>query len=157
LTRVSLSKGKDAIDLDAPLATSAGRPISNKTAKAASADAAATKKTQASITQCLAEVSSTLIFREKKNRRKVSDATQEENIEDGAQETQGGLLPVDRVDSRNVSPDASGAKLLQRQDPQRHRSQNVHNIVVVYCCLLINYLSHEKFTIFVSRIVIFLL
>ncbi|KAK1679269.1 hypothetical protein QYE76_040117 [Lolium multiflorum] len=40
LTRVSLSKGKDAIDLDAPLATSAGRPIGNKAAKAALADAA---------------------------------------------------------------------------------------------------------------------
>ena len=35
LTRISLSKGKYAIDLDALLATSAGRPIGNKAAKAA--------------------------------------------------------------------------------------------------------------------------
>jgi hypothetical protein len=42
LMRVSLSKGKDAIDLDAPLATSAGHPIGNK---AALADAASAEKT----------------------------------------------------------------------------------------------------------------
>jgi hypothetical protein len=45
LTRASLSKGKDAIDLDAPLATSARRPIGNKDAKAALADAASSEKT----------------------------------------------------------------------------------------------------------------
>jgi hypothetical protein len=47
LTRQSLSKGKGAIDLDAPLATSAGCPIGNKAAKAALADAASTGKMQA--------------------------------------------------------------------------------------------------------------
>ncbi|KAK1604766.1 hypothetical protein QYE76_028439 [Lolium multiflorum] len=66
LARVSLSKGKDAIDLDAPLATSAGRPIGNKAAKAALADAPSAEKTQASLTQCLVEVSSTLLSRDKK-------------------------------------------------------------------------------------------
>jgi hypothetical protein len=40
-----LSKEKHAIDLDASLATSAGRPIGNKAAKAALTDAAATEKT----------------------------------------------------------------------------------------------------------------
>ncbi|XP_071676986.1 uncharacterized protein [Lolium perenne] len=55
LTRLSLSKGKDAIDLDTPSATSAGRPTGNKAAKAALADAASGEKTQASITKCLAE------------------------------------------------------------------------------------------------------
>jgi hypothetical protein len=45
LTRIFLSKGKDAIDLDASLATSAWHPIGNKAAKAALADAAATEKT----------------------------------------------------------------------------------------------------------------
>jgi hypothetical protein len=44
LTRISLSKGKDAIDLDATLATSVGRPIGNKVAKAPLADAAMTEK-----------------------------------------------------------------------------------------------------------------
>jgi hypothetical protein len=66
LTRLSLSKGKDAIDLDAPLATSTGRPTGNKAAKAALADAASSEKTQASITKCLADVSSTFISRDKK-------------------------------------------------------------------------------------------
>jgi hypothetical protein len=66
LTRISLSTGNDAIDLDAPLATSVGRPIGNNAAKAALADAAATEKTQSSITQCLAEVSSTLLSHDKK-------------------------------------------------------------------------------------------
>jgi hypothetical protein len=66
LTRISLSKGKYAIDLDAPLATSAGHPIDNKADMAALADTTTTEKTQASITQCLAEVSSTLLFRDKK-------------------------------------------------------------------------------------------
>jgi hypothetical protein len=50
LTRISLSKGKDAIDLDPLLLTSAGRPIGNKAVNATLADAAATKKMQASIT-----------------------------------------------------------------------------------------------------------
>ncbi|KAK1665471.1 hypothetical protein QYE76_053630 [Lolium multiflorum] len=45
LTRLSLSKGKDAIDLDAPLATSSGRPTGNKAAKAALADGASSEKT----------------------------------------------------------------------------------------------------------------
>jgi hypothetical protein len=45
LTRQSLLKGKDTIDLDAPLVTSAGRPIGNKAAKAPLADAASTEKT----------------------------------------------------------------------------------------------------------------
>jgi hypothetical protein len=49
-----------------PLATSAGRPIGNKADKAALADAAATEKTQSSITKCLAEISSTLLIRDKK-------------------------------------------------------------------------------------------
>nr|XP_051201547.1 uncharacterized protein LOC127315053 [Lolium perenne] len=66
LTRVLLSKGKDAIDLDAPLPTSVGRPIINKAAKAALADAASAKKTQALLTQFLIEVSSTLLSRDKK-------------------------------------------------------------------------------------------
>ncbi|KAK1630282.1 hypothetical protein QYE76_004597 [Lolium multiflorum] len=64
--RQSLSKGKDAIDLDASLATSAGSPIGNKVAKAALADAASSEKMQASITKCLVEVSSTLLSRDKK-------------------------------------------------------------------------------------------
>ncbi|KAK1626775.1 hypothetical protein QYE76_001090 [Lolium multiflorum] len=62
-TRLSLSKGKDAIDLDAPLAISEGRPIGNK---ATLAGAASTEKTHASITQCLVEVSLTLLSRDKK-------------------------------------------------------------------------------------------
>jgi hypothetical protein len=46
LTRISLSKGKDGtFYLDAPLATSAGRLIGNKVAKAALVDAAVTEKT----------------------------------------------------------------------------------------------------------------
>lgn len=63
LTRISSSKEKYAIDLDA---TSAGHPIGNKAGKTALADAAATEKTQAPITQCLAEVSSTLLSHDKK-------------------------------------------------------------------------------------------
>jgi small-conductance mechanosensitive channel len=66
LTRISLSKGKDAIDLDAPLATSAGRTIGNRVVKAVLANAASSEKTQALITQCLVEVSSTLFSRDKK-------------------------------------------------------------------------------------------
>jgi hypothetical protein len=67
LTRLALSKGKDgAIDPDVPLATSIGRPIGNKAAKAALLDAAATKKTQSSINKCLAKVTSTLLICDKK-------------------------------------------------------------------------------------------
>jgi hypothetical protein len=65
LTLVSLSKGKHAIDLDAPLATSVGRPIGNKAAKAALADTASSEKMQAPFTQSLVEVSSTLLSRDK--------------------------------------------------------------------------------------------
>jgi hypothetical protein len=74
-------------------------PIGNKADKAALADAMVTEKTQASITQCLAEVSSTLLSRGKKGRRKVGVAAQEARGEDGAQETQGGHVPADSVDS----------------------------------------------------------
>jgi hypothetical protein len=56
LTRQSLSKGKDTIDLDAPLATSPGRPIGNKAAKTTLADDASSEKMQASIRKCLVEV-----------------------------------------------------------------------------------------------------
>ncbi|KAK1693647.1 hypothetical protein QYE76_010344, partial [Lolium multiflorum] len=83
LTRLSLSKGKDVIDLDAPLATSAGRPIGNKAAKAALADAASSEKTQASITKCLVEVSSTLLSRDKKADERWAELLkrQEEKLE----------------------------------------------------------------------------
>jgi hypothetical protein len=83
LTCVLLSKGKDTIDLDAPLATSAWRPIGNKAAKAALANAASTEKTQVSITQCLAEVFSTLLFRDKKTDERWAALVkrQEENME----------------------------------------------------------------------------
>jgi hypothetical protein len=124
LTRLFLSKGKDAIDLDAPLVTSAGRPIGKKAAKADLADAVLTKKTQESITQCLVEVSSTLLSRDKKNRRKVGGVVQEVRGEDGAQETQGRHVPADSVDRRNVSPYTGRAQLLQMPDPRRHQSQN---------------------------------
>jgi hypothetical protein len=83
LTRLSLSKGKDAIDLDAPLATSTGRPTGNKAAKAALADAASSEKTQASITKCLADVSSTFISRDKKADQRWAELLkrQEEKLE----------------------------------------------------------------------------
>jgi hypothetical protein len=62
-----LSKGKDGtIDLDAPLATSAGRPIGNNAAKAALLDATAIEKTRLSINKCLADVSLALLIRDKK-------------------------------------------------------------------------------------------
>jgi hypothetical protein len=66
LTRISLSKGKDGIDLEMPLVTSAGHPFGNKATKAALTAVAATEKIQASITQCLIEVSLTLLSRDKK-------------------------------------------------------------------------------------------
>ncbi|XP_071676391.1 uncharacterized protein [Lolium perenne] len=83
LTRLSLSKGKDTIDLDAPSATSAGRPTGNKAAKAALADAASCEKTQASITKCLADVSSTFLSRAKKNDERWAELLkrQEEKLE----------------------------------------------------------------------------
>jgi hypothetical protein len=56
LTRISLAKGKDdVIDLDALLATLAGRPIWNA-AKATALEAALTEKIQSSINKCLADV-----------------------------------------------------------------------------------------------------
>ena len=62
-----MAKGKDAaIDLDAPLNTSSGRPIGNKAAKAAALEAASTEKTQSSINKCLAKVSSNLLIRDAK-------------------------------------------------------------------------------------------
>jgi hypothetical protein len=68
LTRISTSNGKHgAFDLDAPLVTSARSPIGNKDAKAALADTTTTEKTHSSITKCLAEVSSTLLIRDKKD------------------------------------------------------------------------------------------
>jgi hypothetical protein len=83
LTRVSLSKGKDAIDLDAPMAISARLPIGNKAAKATLADAASSEKTQASLTQCLVEVSLTLLSSDKKaeERWAVLLKRQEEKME----------------------------------------------------------------------------
>ncbi|XP_051194162.2 uncharacterized protein [Lolium perenne] len=83
LTRLSLSKGKDTIDLDAASATSAGRPTGNKAAKAALADAASCEKTHASITKCLADVSSTFLSRAKKNDEKWAELLkrQEEKLE----------------------------------------------------------------------------
>nr|XP_051190051.1 uncharacterized protein LOC127303349 [Lolium perenne] len=83
LTRLSMSKGKDAIDLDAPLATSTGRPTGNKAAKAALADAASSEKTQASITKCLADVSSTFLSRDKKTDQRWAELLkrQEEKLE----------------------------------------------------------------------------
>jgi hypothetical protein len=47
------------LNLDAPLATPAGRPIGNKDAKAA----------QSSVNKCLVEVSSILLIRDKKKGR----------------------------------------------------------------------------------------
>jgi hypothetical protein len=61
-----LSKGKDAIDLDVPLATSAGRPIGNKAATATALEEASTEKIQSSIKKCLIDVSSNLFIRYKK-------------------------------------------------------------------------------------------
>nr|XP_051203983.1 uncharacterized protein LOC127317464 [Lolium perenne] len=83
LTRLSLSKGKDVIDPDAPLATSTGRPTGNKAAKAALADTASSEKTQASITKCLADVSSTFISRDKKADQRWAELLkrQEEKLE----------------------------------------------------------------------------
>ena len=64
---ISLAKGKDAaIDLDALLNTSLGRPIGNKVAKAAALEAASTEKMQSSINKCIAEVSSNLLIRDAK-------------------------------------------------------------------------------------------
>ncbi|KAK1633117.1 hypothetical protein QYE76_007432 [Lolium multiflorum] len=57
-----LSVGRTPL-MDAPLAMSAGHPTGNK---AALADAASSEKTQASITKCLADVSSTFLSRHKK-------------------------------------------------------------------------------------------
>ncbi|KAK1684066.1 hypothetical protein QYE76_044914 [Lolium multiflorum] len=83
LTCLSLSKGKDTIDLDAPLVTSAWRPTGNKAAKAALADAASCEKTQASITKCLADVSSTFLSRDKKADERWAELLkrQEEKLE----------------------------------------------------------------------------
>lgn len=67
LTRLNLAKEKDgAVDLDAPLNASAGRPVGNKAAKAAALEAASAEKAQTSINKCLAEVSSTLLIRDAK-------------------------------------------------------------------------------------------
>jgi hypothetical protein len=58
LIHISLAKGKDGIiDLVAPLATSAGRPIGKKAAKAAILEATSTEKIQLSINKCLVDVS----------------------------------------------------------------------------------------------------
>jgi hypothetical protein len=62
-----MSKGKDGtIDLYAPLATSAWRPISNKASKASLMDAAATENMQSSINKYLVEFSSIQLIRDKK-------------------------------------------------------------------------------------------
>jgi hypothetical protein len=62
-----LEKGKDGIiDLDASLATSAGRPIGNRVAKAAALEATSTENIQSSISKCLADASSNLVVRDKK-------------------------------------------------------------------------------------------
>ncbi|KAK1697704.1 hypothetical protein QYE76_014401 [Lolium multiflorum] len=60
-----------------------GCPIGNKATKAALADTTSIEKTQGSITQCLAKVSSTLLFRDKKTDKRWAALLkrQEEKIE----------------------------------------------------------------------------
>jgi hypothetical protein len=62
-----LGQGQNGvIDLDAPLAASAGRPICSRAAKATALEAASIEKIQSSINKCLANVSSNLLIRDKK-------------------------------------------------------------------------------------------
>ena len=63
LTRLNMAKEKaGAVDLDAPLNASAGRPVGHKAEKAAALEAAFADKTQTSINKCLADVSSNLLI-----------------------------------------------------------------------------------------------
>jgi hypothetical protein len=57
----------DVVDLDAPLATLAGRPIGNKKAKLAAIELASADRAQASIDKCLADVSAHLLIRGEKS------------------------------------------------------------------------------------------
>jgi hypothetical protein len=93
-------------------------PIGNKDAKAALADTTTTEKTHSSITKCLAEVSSTLLIRDKKDDERWATLLKRKEEKMELKKCKRGLLPVDRVDSWNGSPDAGGAQLLQRHDPR---------------------------------------
>jgi hypothetical protein len=80
---IQLAKAKDLIiDLDAPLATSVGRPVGNKAAKVVALETATADRVQASIDKCLVDVSSTLLMRdtESDERWKVMLLKQEEKI-----------------------------------------------------------------------------
>jgi hypothetical protein len=88
------------------------------------ADAASTEKMQESITQCLAEITSTLLSRDKKTDDRWAALLKRQEEKMDLKKRKDDMSMVTAVNRRNVSPDADGAQLFQRPVPRRHRIQN---------------------------------
>ena len=105
-TRIALRKAAEAegvVDLDAPVATSAGRPIDNKKAKAVVNDAASSDRVLSAMDKCLSDVSSNMASRAEKSdqRWKSLLSKQDEKIElekarVAVMKKEGGLQDLDR-------------------------------------------------------------
>jgi hypothetical protein len=102
---IQLAKAKDLIiDLDAPLATSVGRPVGNKAAKVVALETATADRVQASIDKCLVEPAHARHGERREVEGDAAQARREDRDQEGEsrrEETERGFHDLDRRYDKN--------------------------------------------------------